>query len=174
MKSIGESTAELTWSTASEEQLDYYEIQKSEDGKNFQPLDIIPAKNQAAATYHYVDHKADQAVMYYRIRVKEFDESTSYSVIRSLQRQSLEMRVGDVYPNPVRDEVFLPVTFPQEGEVSWIFVNALGQAVDQGIMSVTSGGQVLALPTAHLPVGWYHLSLEKDHQRKSVTLFKQQ
>ncbi len=174
VKSIGESTAELTWSTASEEQLDYYEIQKSEDGKNFQPLDIIPAKNQAAATYHYVDHKADQAVMYYRIRVKEFDESTSYSVIRSLQRQSLEMRVGDVYPNPVRDEVFLPVTFPQEGEVSWIFVNALGQAVDQGIMSVTSGGQVLALPTAHLPVGWYHLSLEKDHQRKSVTLFKQQ
>lgn len=173
VKSLDASTAELTWSTAAEEQLDYYEVQKSEDGKTFLPLEKIPASNQPAATYQYVDTQADQPMMYYRIRVKEYDASTSYSVIRSLQRQSLEMTVGDAYPNPSRDEVFLPMTSPQAGMVHWAFVNALGQVADQGVKSVAAGSQLLTFSTTPLPAGWYQLSLKMEQEERSVTLFKQ-
>ena len=148
-------------------------MQKSEDGKTFLALEKIPARNQPAATYQYVDTKAEQSIMYYRIRVKEYDASTSYSVIRSLQRQSPEMTVGDAYPNPSQDEVFLPMTSPQAGMVHWAFVNALGQVAAQGIQSVATGSQLLTFSTTQLPGGWYQLSLKMEQEERSVTVFKQ-
>ena len=91
-----ESTVHLTWSTASEINSDYFQIQRSTDGSDFQSLSRQAAAgdSQQELTYRYADEGVANrfsGTLYYRLKTVDFDGSFEYSDITAV---ALNQRPG--------------------------------------------------------------------------------
>ena len=105
-----ESTVHLTWSTASEINSDYFQIERSPDGTDFKTLSRQTAAgdSQQELTYRYADEGAANrfsGTLYYRLKMVDFDGSFEYSDITAV---ALNQRPGlRVYANRATGEIKL-------------------------------------------------------------------
>ena len=90
---------ELTWETALEENLDYFQLERSADGRTFAPLGEVLANN-TPTRYDHLD--ADPpALAYYRLRTVELDGVESLSPVIVLRREAGSGKPTIlIYPNP--------------------------------------------------------------------------
>ncbi len=100
---------DLFWSTASEINNDYFEVEKSVDGINFIVIDRIKGAGNSNTTLHYktIDNNPYIGINYYRIKQVDFDGTSSYSEIIALNFKSKE-HIISIYPNPAKE--FLTIT----------------------------------------------------------------
>lgn len=98
------SMAQLVWATTSESNSAYFEIQHSQDGKNWTPLAQVASKGESKdlETYSYT-HTNPLAVNLYRLKMVDLDKTFAYSAIRSLNFDGQEQM--SVYPNPTVDRI---------------------------------------------------------------------
>jgi hypothetical protein len=96
--------AELIWNVAGEREVNYYEIERSTDGRNFVKIGEVPAR--AASAYAYVDAQPLTGASFYRVRNVDLDGRSKYSyVVRyNANRVAANMQV---YPNPVKGEAVI-------------------------------------------------------------------
>lgn len=96
--------AELVWNVAGEKDVNYYEVERSADGRNFVKIGEIPAR--ASSAYAYADAQPLTGVSFYRVRNMDLDSRSKYSyVVRyNANRISAAMQV---YPNPVKSEAVI-------------------------------------------------------------------
>lgn len=68
-------TVDLKWSTASEENSDYFTIERSDDGKNFSAVGKVKAAGNNSTTLNYSseDKEPLDGISYYRLRETDFD-----------------------------------------------------------------------------------------------------
>jgi hypothetical protein len=64
----------LNWNTATETNMNHYEVERSSNGRNFYSLTSIPGLNQAVSDYSYTDNSPFSGVSYYRLKM----EGTGY------------------------------------------------------------------------------------------------
>jgi hypothetical protein len=98
------SVAQLAWATTSETNSAYFEVQHSQDGKNWTALAQVDAKGESKEleTYTYT-HTNPLAVNLYRLKMVDLDETFAYSAIKSLNFDGQEQL--NVYPNPTVDRI---------------------------------------------------------------------
>lgn len=98
--------AALQWEVDQESGIDYYEIQRSDDGTNYQKIGSVKAVNTTTRyTYSYNDNSLSKTVYYYRIRVVELSGVTEFSNVIVLKaNQTLSVTGIRVLPNPVVDQ----------------------------------------------------------------------
>jgi hypothetical protein len=100
----------LQWSTASEQNSKNFEIQRSEDGDNFNAIATVNAAGNSDRVLNYLyDDRALAAstVYYYRLKMVDLDGSAKYSSIIFIKNSA--SRLATVYPNPARDEITINV-----------------------------------------------------------------
>lgn len=86
----------LEFATAAEINNDYFAIERSDDGRNFETIHEQPGTNQKdVRVYTYTDAFPLAGINYYRLRQVDFDGTTTYSKIISAQNHTLEMLVGE-------------------------------------------------------------------------------
>ncbi|WP_422361509.1 T9SS type A sorting domain-containing protein [Reichenbachiella sp.] len=88
----------LQWQTASEINHDYFEIQRSSDGENFEALDRLSSHHNSSSThdYQWKDYQPLTGKSYYRLKMVDFDGYTEYSpIVSATSSQSLVL-----HPNP--------------------------------------------------------------------------
>lgn len=96
-----QSEVELNWSTASELNNDYMEIERAIDGVQFEVLGRVIGAGTSTEINHYdlTDFNPNQGVNFYRLKQVDFDGTVTYS-------NTLSVEFGDasknfvVYPNP--------------------------------------------------------------------------
>lgn len=94
----------LTWTTTSEINSDHFEIEKSSNGKDWQKIDSVPAKNLSSENtdYSYFDQNAGSNVTYYRLKMVDTDGTFAYSRIQSIHFDgSTDIAI---FPNPVEND----------------------------------------------------------------------
>lgn len=92
----------LTWTTASETNNQYFDIQRSTNGKDFTMIGRVNGKGNSQETiaYEYTDKQPKNGVNYYRLKQVDFNGKSEYSkIIASKEISGLKK----VYPNPVKD-----------------------------------------------------------------------
>jgi len=94
----------LTWATASEENFDYFSIERSFDGTNFNEIAQISGTGFSSerVDYEYTDETPAAGKSYYRLRSNDFDgysEIFDYAIVdvEGMDKQA------NVFPNPVTD-----------------------------------------------------------------------
>ncbi len=130
----------LTWATASERGTSHFDIERSRDSKTFEKVGEVKAKGEAA-NYVFTDSKAVSGTLYYRLKMVDFDGTTDYSKIVSVQ--SYGKGNVKIYPTVTADNLVV------EGAKSVTIVNMMGQVVLQREMN----GSVVSLQ--ELPKGIY-------------------
>jgi GEVED domain/Secretion system C-terminal sorting domain/Pregnancy-associated plasma protein-A len=95
-----DKTIALDWTTASEQNVAYFDVERSFSGKNFEKIGQVKAVGNSNAEQHYnmIDAKPQASLIYYRLKMVDNDGSFKYSAIRTVVFNP-EMTVS-VYPNP--------------------------------------------------------------------------
>ncbi len=103
----------LDWTTASEIDNDFFEIQRSENGKDFEAIGTVEGNGTVneLMNYDFTDTNPLFGVSYYRLRQVDFDGAFEYSRVVSVNVTGEDNQISaSVYPNPtVTDDIRLSV-----------------------------------------------------------------
>lgn len=148
---LGESN-QLTWTTASEENLDYFGIEQSQDGKYFAEIGTIPAKgNSKSNTYYEFIDKNPKENTYYRLRSVDIDGTIEYSKILSIK--SSYSNNYTLSPNPTTGIIEIQGLTITDANVN--ILNHLGHSVKS--MQIHTN----TLDISDLPQGIYYLKMRQ-------------
>lgn len=139
-----ETGTRLYWLTASELNNDYFTLERSTDGQNFEPVATIAGAGNSIRPLHYeyTDTYAYSGTVYYRLKQTDYDGQHSYSPIIS-KSYKLSSRDLNLYPNPLSGHSTLYLELPAMDERRSIqLLSATGQVVHSG---QTSGQGTVAL-----------------------------
>ncbi len=80
----------LVWETASEENHDYFQLERSSDGISFSSLGRLPGENshKIIRQYEWLDTKALPGINYYRLAIVDLDGNVEYSQVISLNKRN--------------------------------------------------------------------------------------
>ncbi len=100
------SQVALQWDVDQESGIDYYEIQRSDDGTNYSKIGVANAVNSTMRyTYTSTDNNLSKSLYYYRIKIIELSGVTEYSNVIVLKTNQATAITGiKVMPNPVSDQ----------------------------------------------------------------------
>ncbi len=106
---IERNKVQLTWTTASEINNDYFSLESSADTTNFKVIGIVPgAGNTQHLTYYsFADPRTLDGPMYYRLKQTDYDGKSVYSeMCRTESMNPNENRIS-MYPNPASTELHI-------------------------------------------------------------------
>ena len=108
-----EAEALLNWTTLSENNNDYFSIEWSTDGRNFEEIGQVEGAGTSTVEKNYsFEHKKPYSgINYYRLRQVDFDGEYEYSDIRYVKFE-LGNNVFTIYPNPANEQLIM--RFPEE------------------------------------------------------------
>jgi hypothetical protein len=99
----------LFWETTHERNADKFLIQRSNDANEFITIASIPVKSGTSdgsfTTYNYDDKLPQTGMIYYRLKMMDFDESFAYSHILSTVADADYSFI--IRPNPVSETVYV-------------------------------------------------------------------
>lgn len=154
------------WTTASELDNAYFQIQRSSDALAFADVAIVEGvgTTNESNSYEYTDKNANAGLNYYRIKQVDIDGKSSYSEIKSAW-------IGD------KEDITLVASIVKDR----LSFNANIDAFKVGVYSVT-GQQVIANSTLSksesidvttLPAGQYVVSVSTGSTTKALKFIKQ-
>jgi hypothetical protein len=93
-------TVNLSWQTATESSNDYFTIQRSPDGVDWETIGSVDGAgfSNELLTYEFVDRSPLEGINYYRLKQVDFDGEFMLSEERSISTENLKEVV--VLPNP--------------------------------------------------------------------------
>jgi hypothetical protein len=158
----------LNWTTASEINNEYFEIQRSNDAMNWIPVAQINGAGNSSAeiNYQYLDYAPFSEVNYYRLKQVDFNGTYEYSWIISIDIDKNKRPEIFAYPNPAYSYVNISQT-NQLVPVPYVIYDSFGVNVQSG----TLGVQENTLHTDGLSQGVYYLHLE-DMENTTVKIIK--
>jgi hypothetical protein len=147
-----ENLVALQWETTAERGVSHFEIEKSEDAKQFAELGRTNARNLGLEknTYEYYDRHPAAGINYYRLKMVDLDGQFSYSPIRFVNLK--QNFVTSLYPNPSPSQVYLRVQNANGIAVKVYTVDGRPVSVTP---KVTSDSEIQLTPTEKLPQGIY-------------------
>jgi hypothetical protein len=124
---------EILWSTATENNNEYFTIQRSEDGERFVDMrTVLGAGNSVIPiNYSWVDSEPLNGFSYYRIKQTDYDGNTTQSDIVFV---NCNQNPGsfNIVPNPFKEEVFIMFDVPTRQTVRLSVNDMLGNLVFEG------------------------------------------
>ena len=165
----------LTWTTSSESNNDFFLIERSTDGTNYQPIaDIDGAGNSSIENrYTYYDPVASAGVFYYRLKQVDFDGSFTYSHSISIESKiDTDSFFGSIFPNPAKTAFTLITSARNQAiPVSLSFYNNQLQLIKTEELAGSKNASNYKIDVSDLKAGVYTVHLrsgEKAEVRKVV------
>ncbi len=103
---VEENSKEISWSTASERNSDYFSIEKSSDGIDWIEINRVEAAGNSTSILQYslIDSASDENTVYYRLNQVDNDgKSKLYDAVSAICKEGETIRV---FPNPTTDGKF--------------------------------------------------------------------
>jgi hypothetical protein len=140
-------TVELNWKALTEDNLHYYELQRSTDNNHFETVATTSAKYHAVNEYAHTDQHPSTGINYYRLKMVDNDSKFSYS--NSIMVKFTETLQGTiaVTPNPVRNEFRIQLTGIGKGKYQLKLFNTAGLLMQTSSISVTQHQQMVLMPS---------------------------
>lgn len=163
--SKSEMSVLISWTTASETNSAYFDIERSADARNWSAIGRVKAAEftNTLSRYHFTDPVLLPGNTYYRLKMVDLDESYTYSQIRTL----FSSGIIAAYPNPVTDRLFIGGTNSQSIQNIAVYDKTGKLVYSDDIIADKS------IDLTHLQSGVYILRLTyKDSTKVSQTFIK--
>tara|TARA_B100000809_G_scaffold200916_1_gene201333 strand:- start:2933 stop:3952 length:1020 start_codon:yes stop_codon:yes gene_type:complete len=147
----------LDWQTASEVNNDYFTIERSINGQEWQEINKIDGAGNSSSllSYSEVDYNPFYGVSYYRLKQTDFDGLFEYSQIRSVNIQRLPNSQIGIYPNPSTNQIIITGSSNELEEI--VLYNTLGQNVTSLTNQVILNETQLVIDISKLNRGVYYV-----------------
>jgi Secretion system C-terminal sorting domain len=155
-----EKTNVLTsWSTASEENVEGFNIERSEDSKTFEKVGYVKSAGTSRGTYNFTDEVPLSGVNYYRLKMMNTDGSFTYSPVRSVTLAESKTTGLSVSPNPAKEAVFVKLNAKEAKTMTLELVDVAGKVLLTEKKKVEIGFNQLSLNLSGYPAGLYFLKV---------------
>lgn len=96
-----QNTVDVVWETASELNNDYFTIEKTQDGVNFETVDVVDGAGNSTQNIRYstIDTNPYKGLSYYRLTQTDFNKQLKRTPLVSIEYNKDEFSFS-VYPNP--------------------------------------------------------------------------
>jgi len=150
----------LEWQTASETDNDFFLIERSTDGRNFESIGTVEGHGTTTAlsSYIFIDKTPKTGDNYYRLEQTDFDGRTSYSSIR-LASFGSQISKLEVVPNPVSNGQFKVSFNTADKEVVLELIDIFGKVIKREDLTHDGVESHMQFNIEDLPSGMYMLRL---------------
>jgi endoglucanase len=165
----GNSGAFLQWRVSDTEDLQYFVVERSFDGRSFSPLVVVNSR-AAQLVYTYTDAEVagNSRSAWYRIKAVERGR-TALSAVRQLKSAGINVSVT---PNPAGSTAWLTGRMATAGALSIRVVNTEGAVVISEKKSSAAGAFSYPLQLAGLPAGMYWVRVGTAGSEENIALLK--
>ncbi|PWJ58435.1 putative secreted protein (Por secretion system target) [Dyadobacter jejuensis] len=156
---------QVHWSTLSELQNEYFEIERSTNAINWHRLSRIAGAGTThqSQSYEWLDRYPLPNTSYYRLKQLDYNGAFSYSTLQSIQLEG-ESESWILHPNPARTELTIATDEAIDQNAIKVY-DSSGRKVHS--LSMTEGPRGTTLDISKLPVGLYWM-VYKGHSRRFV------
>ena len=163
------NTNVLTWQTASENNNSHFDIERSDDGVKFSPLNAVKGHGTTniVQDYTFTDDAPLKNINYYRLRQVDFDGKETVSKTVSINFDGKGQGKAKVYPTLVKDVVNIELAQDTKAEIS--VRDLTGRVV---LTQNTEGATNTSLNLSNLNSGMYLLSIRTNEGVETVKIQK--
>lgn len=162
----------LSWIVSSDQPVAYCTIEKSTDGRSFNPIGKISGKEGFTNTYCYTDTLAAIVNAYYRVKAVDLNNKSTYSNIVVARNLVLQKGILSLYPNPASDFITITITASEPGTSTLLLFDQSGKHYMQIPVKLVSGINNFVIPVAALKTGIYRLSVSIDRVVNAISFIK--
>ncbi len=162
----------LYWATASEENNDYFEVQRSINGMDFETLGKVNAvgNSHVLSVYDFNDLEAPAGEAFYRIASVDNDGKMDFTNVISLNRGQDHFGITHINPVPTSDQLTVSFNVNIAGTANVTIVDVTGKVLQSIEVETTQGLNQLNLNVGQYSAGVYFLNVT-DGVHTSVDRF---
>lgn len=158
----------LRWNTQNEINLSCYEVEKSNNGSNFNKAGVVIATG--LSSYYWVDASPNNASNYFRLKMMDKDGSFSYTSIVTVKKGGVK-NVFTIAGNPVKkNTLVLQMENVEKGNYTISIYDNLGQQIRNKTIVHGGGSATETLNVGKLASGIYQLSISGSHIKVSKAI----
>ena len=168
----------LRWTTASEKNTAYFDVEASRDGRTFAAVGRVPGTGTSAQAHRYELRDAGLArygapVVYYRLHQVDADGRSSYSAVRPVRASGTADHPAAL-PNPFHSDLQVQLTAAAAGPALLVLRDALGRECLRQTTPLEAGAATVPVPgAATLPAGLYLLTITQGGRSERVRVSKE-
>lgn len=175
LKTADGTAARLSWETAGEGAGDYYDVLRSNDGRNFfTTVARVPARGiSGSGAYACYDKAPMPGDNFYCLKMLQADGHFTLSNVRKLRFDAADFERAVIAPNPVGPESKLIVRVRESQQVLYTIVSASGSVVQGGSINVAAGEAAYSIGNLDLLAsGAYIVRLQGTTLTATVQILK--
>ena len=170
----------LSWSTATEKNNDYFTVERSSNGRNFEKVLTQKGAGNSTVTRYYsaVDNSPQKGVSYYRLKQTDYNGQFTYSDIKSVMinddKEASIIEIKSVSPTLFRDNFKVNFTSMNEGIVDFKLMSISGHLIASDKIQMQQGMNSYNYRTEqNLQSGIYFVILIYDDNKVSYKVVKE-
>lgn len=154
----------LEWKTATETNNDYFNVESSLNGFDFEPIADVAGHGNSTSIKNYqlndtiTASKMNEGIIYYRLKQIDYNKNSKFSNIISLNYKSNNLINNvSVYPIPANSSVNVSLHSKKEDNLILILIDMIGQEVYRTNHLINEGKNKIILSLPDLNNGLYFL-----------------
>lgn len=168
---------QLDWTTVNEINSSKFVVQRSINGIDFSGIGTVSAKGTNSGTFNYsftdaAVVKTGASTLYYRLQLVDKDGAFTYSKIVPVTLQPYTGAIK-VYPNPVKDQLFMLCNLQNTTKASLRITDASGKTIYTQQINTTLNNSGVSVNVAALSKGIYYVQIVTDKGTQKTQFIKQ-
>ncbi len=151
----------LSWLTASEQNNNHFNIERSSNGKSFTTIGQVKGSGTTASSnkYNFTDNNPLSGVNYYRLNAVETTGKTAFSKIVTVDFSTKGSNKLMVYPNPAKSGLNINYESNEEANLNIQVLDMTGKVHLTQQMEGLKGDNNIRLNIENLPNGVYFMRI---------------
>lgn len=153
-----------------------FELQRSNDGTGFTPINTFTAsKARCASEFDFTDESPVAGNNYYRLKITDVDGKFSYSNTILLTKKAAHFNLVSLSPNVVSSQVaMLKITTTVKEAVTIVLSDFSGRFIQNQAITLQAGLNQIPVQAVGLPAGIYNVIIYPNNDKPvSLRLIKQ-
>lgn len=157
----------LEWITVAETNSDYFSVERSSDGLEFETIHTLKASGNSSSRLNYaaMDEQPLPGINYYRLTQTDVNGVVHQSAIIYVNMdETPQAFIDKLYPNPSNDMIHADLFLPDNGNVQLRLFDYTGKLVMEKAVSTQKGFSTLSTDLSELPKGIYIIKISSGSQ----------
>ncbi len=164
----------LSWTTTNEINVDRFEVERSNDGREFNKIGMVSSRLAVASVHNYSftdNSPLTTHTNYYRLKMIDRDGQFSYSPIRSLTTNNSQLTIS-IYPNPAKDNLQVEINSDKKAALQLQVLSTDGKVLLSKSVITNEGSSLQNINISTLPKGSYLLKVKSDKDEQVMKFEK--
>lgn len=150
----------ITWSTAQQENNNYFEVERSLDGNNWDYVGAVEGAGNSIELLEYelMDYAPESDLVYYRVKQVDYDGLFAYSDVVYVTSEKLEENLkAGVYPNPNNGSFYFELEKKAENILDIRLLDMQGEVKE--VSYIQNDGLVKVNVETTVNAGYYFITI---------------